>query len=838
MKRYLLVLSVMGVATCFAADPPTVQIVVPNTTPPAIQVGAAPRPFQITVANDLPGDLPTVTSFTLNGVACTAATCGSFSALTGTAGSGSYSMIYTPPASLAGGVTPTVTVSPSVSGPSFPGTTSFIVYPAGIVVQPITITGGLNIVQAGSAVRTVTYSTYNDAGNAGLTFTLTGSGYACQDLSPNSCGTLGKPQVSTSGTTTTTIITYTPPKSVPDQPYDRVRIQATSVADPTRLASINFLLTPTPPPPVFIGYGQKFASALTGGDTVTVQFPFADTTAAKSASWALTANGATCAPACGKLGTPTVTTNGNSVISTVTYTPPAAVPAGDGQNFPTITAASTANPGVKDSFSFNIVDGTCGAGNNSLLSGQYAFLLRGAAAVNGYNAMVGSFTADGSGNITGGLEDINRSAGVVTGLTLTGSYSVGPDNRGCLTLTNSNGGTITFRIALGTISGGTATQGAMTAFVDTTGQNPRLTGILKKQDLTSLSPSAFSGTYAFGWEGVDNSGYRIAAAGLITADGAGNITNVALDINDNGFIQTLTGLSGSYSLATNAPGGRGSIQVGTNVAMYVVSPSDLFVISTDPADDSHQIVSGELKLQTGPFSTSMLASGSGYVIWAYGINSSNGGRGTIIGQVQITSNTGDATLTLDTNDSSIDTPEVSRRSTVTVDSSGRMTAGTNQPVIYLVDSTQGFLVGTDSGVASGYIQQQTQNSFSISTISGQFFGGGGAATIGGPFDSGILNFTPGAPAGTVTGTIDSSRPNFLLFCTQDCGGGGGLQPNNSFSAPYTFPTAPVAPGQVCLFGDCPGDGALGYIISPSKMILMQTGTSTNTSPAEIIILQQ
>jgi hypothetical protein len=160
------------------------------------------------------------------------------------------------------------------------------------------------------------------------------------------------------------------------------------------------------------------------------------------------------------------------------------------------------------------------------------------------------------------------------------------------------------------------------------------------------------------------------------------------------------------------------------------------------------------------------------------------------------------------------------------------------PIIYLVDSTQGFLIGSGGLVGSGYIQQQTLSSFSTSTISGQFFGGGGAATIGGPFESGILNFTPGAPSGTVTGTIDSSRPNFLLGCTQDCGGGGGLQPSNSFSAPYTISTAPAAPGQFCWFGDCPGDGTLGYIISPSKAILMQTGTSTNTNPAEIFILQQ
>ena len=62
-------LSVIAGATSSAADPPTVQIVVTGPTPPAIQVGAAPRQFPITVANDQPGDLPTVTSFTLNGVA-------------------------------------------------------------------------------------------------------------------------------------------------------------------------------------------------------------------------------------------------------------------------------------------------------------------------------------------------------------------------------------------------------------------------------------------------------------------------------------------------------------------------------------------------------------------------------------------------------------------------------------------------------------------------------------------------------------------------------------------------------------------------------------------------
>jgi hypothetical protein len=111
--------------------------------------------------------------------------------------------------------------------------------------------------------------------------------------------------------------------------------------------------------------------------------------------------------------------------------------------------------------------------------------------------------------------------------------------------------------------------------------------------------------------------------------------------------------------------------------------------------------------------------------------------------------------------------------TFTVDPNGRITGANLPPVIYLVDSTRGFLIGTGGSVGSGYIQQQTLSSFSISTFSGQFFFGGGGATTGGPFESGTVNFTPCAPSGTVTATADSSLPNFLLGCMQDCEDGGG-----------------------------------------------------------------
>lgn len=834
--------------TCGTMTLPTVQVVTPAAPP--LQAGGSTRTFNITVTNDVSGDLPTVTSFTLNGVACTSSTCGSFGAVTGTAGSGSYSMIYTPPPSLSAAVSPTVTVSPSVSGSWFAGTTSFTVNPSGVVVTFASSPSNLAFVELGSGTRTLTYTVYNDVGNAGVTITLTASGYTCQSLSTNSCGTLGTPVKTVNGTTTTTTVTYTPPTSVPAQPYDRPRVQATSVANAAVFFNTAFAIVPS-----FgsqsIPIGQIFDSVLTGGAPVSLTSNFSDTTSAKSASWTITAgavsctvtpNSAPCVTPSGTLAPPTVTTNGNSVASTLVYTPPATVPTAPGEANPTITTSETANSSFVAGFdTFNIVNGACGTGNNGVLNGQYAFLLKGGGASAGYIGNIGSFTADGNGNIIGGFEDINRSTGVLTDLTLTGTYSVGPDNRGCVTLTNSNGGTATFRIALGTISSSIATQGAIVLSGDTTGAGQRAQGILKQQNLTSLTSTTFNGTYAFGRSGVDSSGHPFSAAGLITPNGAGTITSTSFDIDDGGTTATLTGGSGSYSLATNAPGGRGTAQitidsVTSNYAFYVVSPSDIFVLSTDPTDANHPIISGENLLQTGPFSTSVL-NGAGYVFYAGGVDPSNGGSDTVLAQSQFTTS-GNTTVTVDENTNGISQAEASGAAVFSVASSGRVTATGSvlgySFVTYMVDSTQGFIVGLDPLASSGYVQKQTPSSFSTSTISGQFFFGGGAPTDGGEYDSGSVNFTVGSPSGTITGTYDSSSPDYLIDCSQSGGcTGGGLQPNSTISGNYNFTTAPTAPGQGSV-----GTQIIAYIISPSKIVMMQTGTSQDQNAAELFIVQQ
>ena len=836
---------------------PAVTINVPGPLgAPPIQAGGGATTISIAVASDVPGEKPSVSSFTLNGVACTTATCGSLGAVTGTAGSGNYTVQYTPPATLIAQIAPTLVVQTSVAG--LVGTTSFTVYPPGVVVV---LTGfGGNIVNPGSPARTNYKATvYNDtvSGGVGSGITLAplmGSGFACPN---NSCGTWATGTNTTSGTTTTIPITYTPPASgPPSPPYDRPLIVATSVADPTKLATTAFLITNTPVAGTLsIATNQRLDSALTGGGVagapITVSAGFNDASDFKSATWTLSANGVTlcqaapnssCSSVSGNLSVPATTvTNGNSVTSTVTYTPPATVPTGAGQSTPTLTATMTANPAATDSFSFTIVNGACGSGNESILNGQYAFLAKGGGAGSGYDVFIGSFHADGAGHIMSGFEDINRTTGSTIGSTLTGSYSVGSDNRGCLTLTNSNGGTATYRIALGTLSGSptTATQGSMTFFGDNTGQGMRLSGILKQQNLTGLSSSTFSGTYVIGEDGVDDGGHRFAGAGLLTSNGVGSDSNISLDIDDNGSTQTLSGGTGTYSLASGAAGGRGTFSTtlgsGTsNGVIYIVSSSDALIMGTDPVSQSTSLFGGELRKQTGTFNANTL-DGKNYVGYVSGVDSSNGGNVVALDHETIAT-FGSSTSTLDINDNGIEQSEQTGSTTYNVTSTGRTTltgGGGKNPILYLIDSTQGFLVGTDSNDFLGYFQQQTGGPpFTTSSVSGQYTIGGSAANSGSGFDSGVVTFNSGSA--TLSGTLDDSSPN---FSSQGCKGSGcgGLLPNdtipeNGNSGAYTVST-PL--GQV-------SGGIIGYVVSPAKIMLMQQGGTTqqNSNPAEIFIGQQ
>jgi hypothetical protein len=67
----------------------------------------------------------------------------------------------------------------------------------------------------------------------------------------------------------------------------------------------------------------------------------------------------------------------------------------------------------------------CETGNESVLSGQYAFNLTGYNS-SGFKAVVGSLSFNGSGHVTSGEVDMNASGGTPTNTkTVSGMYTVG-----------------------------------------------------------------------------------------------------------------------------------------------------------------------------------------------------------------------------------------------------------------------------------------------------------------------------------------------------------------------------------------------------------------------------
>jgi hypothetical protein len=797
------------------AGPP----VVGTSVPFPIFAGDPATAIPITLNNDAAGDVVTaqLTVDANTGTACTAATCGTLGPVTGTSGSGSYTVSYTPPAA-AGFTTqivPTLIVHSSLAG-SFDDTDYIEVDPPG---QPlVTLSGVGGLVLAGSPQITLAAAVYNDVTHAGVTFpSMTASGYGCASLMSNTCGTLGTPGApSVSGNTTTVTIPYTPPAAVPTSPYDRPRVMAVSAANNTQFAFSSFHLSSSalPATALRIPPGQRFLTAPTGGAAIQINANIGnDTGSSRTVTWALS-----CAPTCGTLGTPVASGNGTFVSSSVTYTAPSTLPGGAAQTA-TITATSVDSPAATDSFTFTVVDGSCGSGSESVLNGQYAFLLRGGGSNPGYAALIGSFTADGAGHIIAGLVDANVSnAGPFTGMTLapaSSSYSIGSDHRVCMTLTDNAGDIFVLRAGVGALASGVAKQGRMILFRDVNGRQQRLSGILLKQDTSAFAASQISGTYALGLAGVDASGGRLTGAGLITADGAGKLSAFTADFDDAGTASgNLTGGSGTYAVGAN---GRGTVSTTlngpggaatTNGVVYVVSASQALVMSTDSVLAGKSITSGELRKQTGTFTATSLDN-AGYVFYTTGIDAANGGNVIRIGQATVGTN-GSATLTVDVNDNGVAQAEQTGALQLTIAANGRTTftgvvAGNAPDVLYLVDSTSGFLVGTSSEVHFGYLEKQSGGPFSNSSLNGAYFFGSDAPNTGAKYTSGTVTLDG---AGNINGNGSYSSPSGL--------GANIISPSSGGTYSFSSSTSPVGKGTV-------STGAPAYVISGSKLVFVSEG---------------
>jgi hypothetical protein len=348
-----------------------------------------------------------------------------------------------------------------------------------------------------------------------------------------------------------------------------------------------------------------------------------------------------------------------------------------------------------------------GSFNNSSLKGNYAFSLMGTNQF-GFLAAAGSFQADGNGNITAGLEDVNSGGGVFTSTPLVGNYTVGADGRGTATLVSS---VANISLAFVVIS----PQRALIIRFD---NNSSASGSMDLQDTSAFTASALQGSLTFNVSGIDANGANLQEVGLFTTDGTSAISGGLQDTNDAGNVSTNLSVNGTYSVAAN---GRGIATLITpngssNFAFYIVDANRLKLIQTD----SVPVVAGDGFRQSPGASNASLNGG-----FAFTVGGSRGSNPFVSGGIFTADGNGNITSGVqDINSGSVSQNLALTNSTYSIAGNGRGTltltssSGTSHFAIY--PSTGGVqMMQVDSTVlSSGVAYPQQGSNFSTSSLNG------------------------------------------------------------------------------------------------------------------------
>ena len=424
---------------------------------------------------------------------------------------------------------------------------------------------------------------------------------------------------------------------------------------------------------------------------------------------------------------------GNSIVGTIStsglYTAPLSPPE---TGMVTVTAVSQADSTKSASATATIVF------SNATISGQYAFSFSGVD-TSGDFFVAGSFNADGNGNLTNGVEDLNHFTGVFPNLPFTGFYSIEPDGRGSATITSSQG-TSNFRFVV--LSNDRALLIEFDTFATALGS-------IEKQDLNAFSNSALNGNFSFSLSGLGFSGGTQSSVGRFTMDGMGGISAGVEDTNDLGSIYTNVPFTGTYNVGLNGRGTATLIEPSATLqfSFYVISANRILIVSLDflPA-----MLGQAERQQTVPFTNASL---SGDNIFFLGGLSTSGSVASA-GRFTANGSGGIASGVLDENDAGQVSENVAFTGTYNISSNGRGTAtlisalATSNFAFYMVSSGRAFFVQVDPfAVTNGIISAQQGAPFTSDSISGDF----GYVVVG---VLAILGQIAIDGAGSLSGTLD------------------------------------------------------------------------------------
>jgi Domain of unknown function (DUF4082)/Putative Ig domain/Bacterial Ig domain len=480
-----------------------------------------------------------------------------------------------------------------------------------------------------------------------------------------------------------------------------------------------------------------------------------------------------------------------------------------------VTDSSVPAQTATQALSITVV-GPTGSQNNAELNGNYAFTFNGITGSSGGSsvfAAVGRFTADGAGNLTNGELDTNAAGGGAAAQPFTGTYSIGADNRGVMTL-NISGSSA--RLAFAMLANGNA---QFIEFDASGGAGTIGSGTMEKADTTAYSAARITGDYAFGAAGLDNANNRAAVEGRFTSNGTGTLTNAAGDVNAYGTDFSMNFTAANYAVSNTATG-RGTMNLaftfgGTadnlNFVFYVVNSAKLFVMERDPVTASTPLLNGSVLQQQTPAGGFTNASLNGnMVIYLTGLSTCGSGSGVPkAGAGLLTANgAGSFSLTYDENFCRAPNSFTNAPGTYSVASNGRtsITVRGFSLLAYLVNLNQIFLFVSDANVLFGFGEPQAPGSFNNGALNGTYAGyATNPAAFGVTVFSGEFASDGATPTGNMTGA-------------EDIGASSGPVSGAAFKAMYSVSPSPTNGRGTMTVTSGTGGNAIIYMISASKFV--------------------
>jgi hypothetical protein len=458
--------------------------------------------------------------------------------------------------------------------------------------------------------------------------------------------------------------------------------------------------------------------------------------------------------------------------------------------------------------------------------------------------MLTSFQADGQGNFSTGILDTNSThIGSATG-TASGSYNIGSDNNGMASiytdLTSGAAGYQTTQWSIALTSAAQPAQQFRMVEADDLGTVP--TYQQGAANCYLATPSAFAAStisgqsFAFNLDGEDNNGNMKASVGFFSASN-GALTSGSIDTAMGGssapaqnlaFTGTYTTpdpATGRFTIALNGAGAS------TGFTVYIIDARRMFIMDNTWDD-------GE---QSGNMRTRQLASYSGasldgpFVFYLRGAEFSGGASGNAPSgyYADVFEGTGDGAGNLTINQSYVNDSGAYTAGTLNGGVSalafdpanpGRATLQLNSGTdyLYLFNTSSAFAmsVKNSGAVDSGWLEPQTQTTFTDAALAGNYLSGElpllSAEEVS-VANAGVYEL---APSGAITGAASAAGEEVLSW-------------DQPVSATYNWDATAPGTGTFLIAGDASEEASCA-VISPSRFVC---ASQTDPSPS-IEVMQQ